>query len=398
MAGHNYTPLDRENDPSGTAPVSGNRNVIAESLPEEDVSARWANESRVADNPGASAPLISHNPYDNIIDDDDNDSVHEEPQASSSRSTSIWSGIVNTFSRRSEHHSFADGVFGNLVAKDENTEDQSTPNHENGDRPAHLDEDDDLTPPGQPPTYDEASADATPSYWESTLLAAGYGDEILVGEMPVGSIILFVLNVLLCVALGYFGFFLGYMFHTTHAGKNGSLAGLGSLMIASSQQMKTHKIPAGGPQPAEVAPVDPNSFKDGPAIGYVLHPTGRPASENIDEAATGSTWVGYFLFSAGVALIFYACYQYIRAVVCYYKIKQRQLEAEGGGYPSPREALNRVWDSICQYARRHMHSNNSYSSPENSSSTPPPGSPPLEPYQQHLEPHPERNNQPTETV
>lgn len=45
-----------------------------------------------------------------------------------------------------------------------------------------------------PPTYEEAAADATPEYWESTVISPMYEDEVFVEGLPVGNVASFVWN------------------------------------------------------------------------------------------------------------------------------------------------------------------------------------------------------------
>ncbi|KAI9257107.1 hypothetical protein EDC94DRAFT_635928 [Helicostylum pulchrum] len=92
-----------------------------------------------------------------------------------------------------------DGVFANMSAKPETESNK-------------LDE--------TPPTYEEAAADATPPYWQTTIIApAGMGDMILVEGMPVGSIFSFFWNLLISASFQFVGFMLTYLLHTSHASK-----------------------------------------------------------------------------------------------------------------------------------------------------------------------------------
>ncbi|KAI8974288.1 hypothetical protein BDB01DRAFT_806917 [Pilobolus umbonatus] len=83
-----------------------------------------------------------------------------------------------------------------------------------------------------PPTYEEAAADATPPYWQTTVIApAGMGDLILVEGMPVGNIFSFMWNLLVSASFQFVGFMLTYLLHTSHASKQGSRAGLGVSLV-----------------------------------------------------------------------------------------------------------------------------------------------------------------------
>lgn len=108
-----------------------------------------------------------------------------------------------------------DGVFSNMMAK-----------------PTALQE----TTDDLPPTYEEAAADATPPYWESTVFSP-YGDGVFVDGLPVGNIVNFVWNLMVSSAFQFVGFLLTYLLHTSHAAKEGSRAGLGITFISYGYYM-----------------------------------------------------------------------------------------------------------------------------------------------------------------
>ncbi|KAF2459652.1 hypothetical protein BDY21DRAFT_370343 [Lineolata rhizophorae] len=91
----------------------------------------------------------------------------------------------------------------------------------------------------KPPSYEQAAADATPPYWETTILAPGtLSDEVFVDGLPVGSIFSFIWNAMISMSFQIVGFLLTYLLHTTHAAKNGSRAGLGITLIQYGFSMK----------------------------------------------------------------------------------------------------------------------------------------------------------------
>ncbi|CAJ0750910.1 22512_t:CDS:2 [Entrophospora sp. SA101] len=93
-----------------------------------------------------------------------------------------------------------DGVFSNLSAKPETEAEKEEEN---------------------PPPYEAAAADATPPYWETTIIAPGLmGDEVLVEGLPVG-------NFFISMSFQFVGFLLTYLLHTSHAAK----AGLGITLV-----------------------------------------------------------------------------------------------------------------------------------------------------------------------
>src|SRR6202034_1384113 len=142
---------------------------------------------------------------------------------------------------RSVNRSTNDGVFANLAAKPERGE--------------QVDE--------KPPTYEQAAADATPPYWENTIVAPGMtGDEVYVDGLPVGSVFSFIWNGMISMSFQLVGFLLTYLLHTTHAAKNGSRAGLGLTLVQYGFSMKSAAALSRGSD-ASGAPADAGAVFSG---------------------------------------------------------------------------------------------------------------------------------------
>ncbi|KAI9491681.1 hypothetical protein BDB00DRAFT_476003 [Zychaea mexicana] len=83
-----------------------------------------------------------------------------------------------------------------------------------------------------PPAYEEAAADTTPPYWHTAVVApTSIGDFILIEGLPAGNMLHFGWSLIISASFQFIGFMLTYLFHTTHAGKNGSRAGLGITFV-----------------------------------------------------------------------------------------------------------------------------------------------------------------------
>ncbi|KAK4695367.1 NADH:quinone reductase (non-electrogenic), partial [Lecanoromycetidae sp. Uapishka_2] len=144
-----------------------------------------------------------------------------------------------------------DGVFANLNAKPERGEEKEE----------------------LPPSYEAAAADATPPYWETTILAPGHltsSDEVYVDGLPVGSLFSFVWNGMISMSFQLVGFLLTYLLHTTHAAKNGSRAGLGITLVQYGFYMrsgayKSTPSTSNPNDPAFAPPQDPNSHDFDPS-------------------------------------------------------------------------------------------------------------------------------------
>ena len=205
-----------------------------------------------------------------------------------------------------------DGVFANLAAKPERGE--------------ALDE--------KPPTYEQAAADATPPYWETTIVAPGMsGDEVYVDGLPVGSVFSFIWNGMISLSFQLVGFLLTYLLHTTHAAKNGSRAGLGLTLVQYGFYMRgsaSGKDDTGNPgQFTNAPPPNPNSHNFDPtAVGdAAAAAAGAIAAGASDSSGSGgggggggglssiasSDWISYALMIVGWFILIRAVSDFLRA-------------------------------------------------------------------------------------
>ena len=209
----------------------------------------------------------------------DHDSTNPTTDSAASRPPRLVGGGLAT-----------DGVFANMSARPERVE-------------TEKDE--------QPPTYEQAAADAVPPYWETTILAPGMGgpDEVYVDGLPVGSVFSFIWNGMISTSFQLVGFLLTYLLHSTHAAKNGSRAGLGITLIQYGFYMKS------GPS-SDVPPT-----MSGPD-GYAAPPD--PNSHNFDEGdvtdgggsladITSAEWLAYLLMVVGWFILIRSIAEFLRA-------------------------------------------------------------------------------------
>ncbi|KAF7714969.1 Uncharacterized protein PECH_005391 [Penicillium ucsense] len=182
-----------------------------------------------------------------------------------------------------------DGVFANLAAK-----------------PDRGEKTEDL-----PPSYEEAAADATPPYWETTILAPGLSsDEVYVDGLPVGSVFSFVWNAMISMSFQLVGFLLTYLLHTTHAAKNGSRAGLGLTLVQWGFYMKGGSDSSGGDGGDQyVPPPDPNSHSFDPdSVG-----TSGDGDGGAMSGITTNEWISYVLMIVGWFILIRAVSDFLRA-------------------------------------------------------------------------------------
>ena len=208
-----------------------------------------------------------------------------------------WSNIFARLYKKKVESGHSDGVFNNLTVKSEGQE-----VHTGEDE---LDE--------EPPTYDEAAADATPSYWETTIMTSDWSSEVLVGDMPVGSPMHFAWNMLISATFNFVGFIITYLFHTTHAARAGSIAGFGCTLIQSSYSFDISE-PSPSPPADEFTPDDPNSFDGTPSGGTFHAPQGYQADVPADGDGR-TTWISRIVFVMGCIMVIRGLAEYIHAQV-----------------------------------------------------------------------------------
>ncbi|KAI8939508.1 hypothetical protein NX059_003279 [Plenodomus lindquistii] len=183
--------------------------------------------------------------------------------------------------------------------------------------------------PGQdaeekPPTYEQAAADATPPYWETTILAPGtFGDEVFVEGLPVGSLFSFIWNAMISMSFQLVGFLLTYLLHTTHAAKNGSRAGLGITLVQFGFGFRSAVLSPGNggsggnnDNPGQGfeggVPTDPNSHDFDPDS---VSGAGSGGSDvgGASVSVTGSDWIAYGLMIVGWFILIKSVSDFIRA-------------------------------------------------------------------------------------
>lgn len=122
-----------------------------------------------------------------------------------------------------------------------------------------------------PPSYEQAAADVTPSYWENTMVAPGVSpDEVFINGLPVGTIFGFLWNMLISFSFQFIGFLLTYLLHTTHAAKNGSKAGLGTTLVQYGFYMRSIKDSTFNQDTSEIAPEDSDQDYQTNSLDHII--------------------------------------------------------------------------------------------------------------------------------
>ncbi|KAI0970674.1 hypothetical protein F4678DRAFT_115121 [Xylaria arbuscula] len=217
----------------------------------------------------------------------------QPPQSQSHAATDHTAGQPPTNSRIYGGGIQSDGVFSNMTARPERGE-------------KVVEE--------APPTYEQAAADAAPPYWETTILAPGFGgpDDVYIDGMPVGSVFSFLWNGMISASFQpLVGFLLTYLLHSTHAAKNGSLAGLGISIIqyGFAWSSSDDGNMGSGSGDGYAQPPDPNSHDFDPnAVS-----TGSGGNGSGWAGIDSNEWIAYLLMIVGWFILIRSVSDYIRA-------------------------------------------------------------------------------------
>jgi hypothetical protein len=163
-----------------------------------------------------------------------------------------------------------------------------------------------------------ASADAAPSYWDTIVHAPTGVDlngDMIIEELPTGSVLVFVLTTLISWFFQLPGFILSYLLHTTHAGRFGSQAGLALTLIQwgfGSTVMGPLPPPdeppppgpgAGGPPPEGGLPVGGGNPEDGMMGNSTMMDGNGSAFADMQIPYSGHEWISFFLMTIGPSFL-----------------------------------------------------------------------------------------------
>lgn len=190
-----------------------------------------------------------------------------------------------------------DGVFANMTAKPE------VPGENNEDIP---------------PSYEEASSDQTPPYWETTILTdSGFGDEVFIDGLLVGTPFNFIWSMMVSSAFQFVGFLLTYLLHTSHAAKQGSRAGLGFTLFQYGFFLKPEVATRESGVPVEeFSPDSPNDYEVEGVHDFDQKAANPSVSSNsgfLSGGTAGDSWISIGLIVLGVIIIMKSVLDYNRA-------------------------------------------------------------------------------------
>ncbi|KAH9178121.1 hypothetical protein EDB89DRAFT_1843771 [Lactarius sanguifluus] len=227
-----------------------------------------------------------------------------------------------------------DGVFANVTAKPVPSVSVVT---DNGD--VHMVPEE--TQQEAPPSYVAASADASPSYWDTTVHAPSALDlngDMLIDELPTGSVAVFVSTTLVSWFFQLPGFLLTYLLHGSHAGRLGSQAGLALTLIQfgfGTTVMSAFSAAPPSPDDSPASPPPPPGGEDGTLQTGDGFPhwggnsTDVPTLEDMRMAYAGHEWISFLLMTIGWFLL-------LTSMIGYFRVKRFEMSvraSRNGGAP-----------------------------------------------------------------
>ncbi|KAJ2801047.1 hypothetical protein H4R20_003831 [Coemansia guatemalensis] len=238
-----------------------------------------------------------------VDDDDESDAdsfkdvqtepVHHQQQTASARNADVGASSTSETAQSEQQTAGAasampaptDGVFANMSAKPE----------------LYLGYDDKV-PNEALPTYQDIygpESTSAPPYFEAAVISVGDEDELLVEGLPVGSLGVFVVNMIVSAAFQIVGYMLTFLLHSSHAARNGSLAGLGITFMNFGFYIRAH--------------LGQSVFDGAPGV-----PPGKPNGPHGDDGNYDSdtpldnAYFSYLLMVIGAGIFIKAIFDYVR--------------------------------------------------------------------------------------
>ncbi|KAJ1883004.1 hypothetical protein H4R99_000394 [Coemansia sp. RSA 1722] len=205
-------------------------------------------------------------------------------------STAAAGGSSSSSGGAAAHHAVTvpnptDGVFANMSAKPD----------------LYLGYDDKV--PNEPlPTYQDIygpQSTSAPPYFETAVISVGDEDELLVEGLPVGSLGVFMANMIVSTAFQIVGYMLTFLLHSSHAAKNGSLAGLGITFMNFGFYIRSH---LGQPLLDDSPP-----YPGAPGSG-----SPPPGSQDDSDTPLDNAYFAYLLMIVGAGIFIKSVFDYIR--------------------------------------------------------------------------------------
>ncbi|KAF7301787.1 hypothetical protein MIND_00744400 [Mycena indigotica] len=161
-----------------------------------------------------------------------------------------------------------------------------------------------------PPSYASAQADAVPQYYEvHAPFTPGTAGEMIIDNLPSGTLFSFLWNMLVSISFQFVGFLLTYLLHTTHAARLGARAGLGVTLIQYGFALRTRNDgteeeaanawASWSNQPTFATEAEAAAYYNGTSTDPTALPTLTPEQANAIVADATSEWLSFFLMTIG---------------------------------------------------------------------------------------------------
>jgi hypothetical protein len=194
-----------------------------------------------------------------------------------------------------------------------------------------------------PPSYAEAQSDAVPQYWETTVVAPSDPGEMIIDDLPTGSVLVFAFNLFTSFFFQFLGFVITYFLSTTHAARYGARAGLGLTFIQYGAYWRAAQNAEPGPSRAEQQEITwwnetmtgigsgTDSGADTTATSLLqsmANQTGTETGEAYysDVGFGGRDWLALFFMTFGWVLLF-------TSIVGFWRVKRWEMSIRAASRP-----------------------------------------------------------------
>ncbi|TIC13206.1 hypothetical protein E3Q15_01564 [Wallemia mellicola] len=257
-----------------------------------------------------------------------------------------------------------DGVFANMTAKPQSNERLVPRQNADGTTIEYVREES-TDKEDAPPSYNLAALDATPPYWDTTVIAPASPfdtDDLIVDGLPVGIFFSFAWNLLISMSFHFVGFLLTYLLHTTHAARHGSRAGLGITFIQYGFYLRAKPTDQPGDQSSDNENSTPtglfgqamgipfgmplnqtdNADPQPPPPDQLDQPPSPPQEQlppiDLDALGAANDWLSFLLMAIGWFILMISVLSYWRVARWASSVRRGQREANANinvdeGYP-----------------------------------------------------------------
>ena len=136
-----------------------------------------------------------------------------------------------------------------------------------------------------------------PPYWETTVVAPSEPGEMIVDDLPTGSVLIFAFNLFTSFFFQFLGFVITYFLSTTHAARYGARAGLGLTFIQYGAYWRASQNLEAGPsrtEQQEIAWWNETMMGIGSSVNSAVNSTTTTLLESATSQNGTDTGEGYY--------------------------------------------------------------------------------------------------------